>query len=494
MLLALLLILPYAPDRLIVYTALLFPFLVGFLFAFPLSFAWGLTVLVVWGVSVAFVDAASLFKIYLTQVPITSLDVRITFFDPFGFFDAMKWSRLTSVIVVGAILLIYVTVISGAMQSILRGRRAIWPILIAVALLCTLTGATFHQFGSRLLTAMNNAPDVSDDLWSPEGLSKTTLKVGGFSFLLATSMIDEKKAILFSDLPTVRSAVAQPSMRSTLINDWQSSGDKKPNIVMVLMESTFDLNDSFDIQPKVESPLYGHPPGAILDGRLRVNTLGGGTWITEFETISGMDTRLFGYAGYYTHVTLAPYLHDSLARYLAQRGYRTLGLYPVSGTSYSARKAYAQYGFSEFLDGEHFHIQHPYGTPDDGIVSTYLKDLDGDDSKPFFAVALTAYNHAPHPCSPETQTSLTYRFVGNTVADRDCQLNEYVNRMRTTERAIALLEDHLSEAQRRTGRSYLLVIYGDHQPHTFVGTQVTFYSHNYDDLRRSDKLTTIYQF
>lgn len=48
------------------------------------------------------------------------------------------------------------------------------------------------------------------------------------------------------------------------------------------------------------------------------------------ETITN-PSRLFGYAGYYTHVELGPYVKGSIATYLKARGYQTLALYPVEG-------------------------------------------------------------------------------------------------------------------------------------------------------------------
>ena len=91
----------------------------------------------------------------------------------------------------------------------------------------------------------------------------------------------------------------------------------RPNILVLLAESTFDPGKVFRLQGQWDDYLF--KPKALTNGALgllRVNAMGGGTWITEFETIVGMDSRVFGYAGMYTHASLSPFVHRSIATYL----------------------------------------------------------------------------------------------------------------------------------------------------------------------------------
>jgi hypothetical protein len=55
----------------------------------------------------------------------------------------------------------------------------------------------------------------------------------------------------------------------------------------------------------VRSDLFEPNPLTQALGSLYVNAVGGGTWLSEFESIVGVDERLFGYAGYYTHASLS---------------------------------------------------------------------------------------------------------------------------------------------------------------------------------------------
>ncbi len=190
-----------------------------------------------------------------------------------------------------------------------------------------------------------------------------------------------------------------------------------------------------------------------------MHAIGGGTWISEFETITGIPSRLFGYAGYYTHVELAPYVKASLATYLKARGYQTLALYPVEGKFYGSRAAYGHYGFDRFYDGEDIKIKEPWFAEDTEIIEKYLaKFNETDKSKPVFSFMLTMENHSPHPCPRfGGEKEMPYRFTGETNARGTCELNEYIARYRSTETAIAMLEQALQAREKTTGRPYVLM-------------------------------------
>ena len=73
---------------------------------------------------------------------------------------------------------------------------------------------------------------------------------------------------------------------------------------------------------------------------MRVNTIGGGSWVSEFEVLTGVDSRIFGYQGFYTHYYIAPKVKNSFSEYLANKGYNTAAFYPIEGSFYNADKAF----------------------------------------------------------------------------------------------------------------------------------------------------------
>ena len=138
----------------------------------------------------------------------------------------------------------------------------------------------------------------------------------------------------------------------------------QPNIVIVLLESTFDENKAFDYLPARNSSFASKENTTLLQGPLYVNAVGGGTWVSEFEAITGMPASLFGWSGGYTHITLSPYIKHTFVHYLVDKGYETIGLYPIPGDFYSARQAYLKYGFKKFIDGNDLGIQNPWKSTD----------------------------------------------------------------------------------------------------------------------------------
>jgi hypothetical protein len=338
--------------------------------------------------------------------------------------------------------------------------------------------------------------EFSQDAFLPEGLTKVVEKIGVVPFIVLSEHFDASapsafKANASEGTPPPPSAPAHAFVKPA------AAPSRQPNIVVVLLESTFEFPRVFDVTPAMNSSLFPDAASGQLQGRLSVNAIGGGTWISEFEALTGIPSRLFGYAGFYTHVELAPYVRGSFATYLRERGYHTLALYPVQGEFYAARAAYVHYGFDEFHDSGELGIEKPWIAKDVDIIDKYLPVLRGADvSRPFFAFALTMENHSPHPCARfENEDDMPFRFVGDASARATCEMNEYIARFRSTERALAALRDALREREKTTGRPYVLAVFGDHQPTTFTGNgKSPFWSpEDFSRLRRGPNDLTFYR-
>lgn len=64
--------------------------------------------------------------------------------------------------------------------------------------------------------------------------------------------------------------------------------------------------------------------------RLRVETYGGGSWVTEFALLTGISTKAFGDMRMFVQVLMEGRLKHTLPQELANCGYRTLMLFPMS--------------------------------------------------------------------------------------------------------------------------------------------------------------------
>ena len=245
---------------------------------------------------------------------------------------------------------------------------------------------------------------------------------------------------------------------------------QSPNIVVLFGESTFNPNRAFRLTRQITSSLFTHQPDTEVLSGLYVNAIGGGSWIEEFESIVGVDSRLFGYAGYYTHSTLAPFVRKSLVTYLVDKGYDTAAYYPWAGSFYNARRAYGNYGFQRFFDDRELGLVDSQSS-DRTIAATALERSRSVQGAPFFSYVVLAENHGPHPClNFAGPKDFVTSFASTQDFEMNCQLNEYVRRLESTWDAFEMWNEYLRKVELSTGRPYVLLIFGDHQPHTFTST------------------------
>ena len=243
-----------------------------------------------------------------------------------------------------------------------------------------------------------------------------------------------------------------------------------PNIVFFHAESTFDPSIAFRLSARVELPLWSKHRETRALGPLRVNVIGGGSWVTEFEVISGVDSRIFGYQGFYTNFYIAPKVKNSFVKYLASKGYKTAAFYPVDGGFYNAEKAFNFYGFGEFIDGRSLHLPPDWGSLiDRDIVKAVIDHGAFRGAGPFFYFISTSENHGPHPCrSFESDRQFLTTFAAKASFEKNCQLNEYLKRAGSTSDGFELVLQQLRQIERQTGRPFVLLVYGDHQPWSFT--------------------------
>ncbi len=437
-------------------------------------------------------------KVALIQMPLTWLDLQIAASNPPGFLNAVKVSPAVAYSVVGGLAALLLTAFVWRLFNLDRARaRALAPArALAIMVAAALVWTSAAQLARRIEAAIQGH-DYAEIANVPDGLVLISKLVGAVPFLMLTARYESHAATPFRQLAQDGARAPPAAGDAAAFLDLRTPPEKLPNIVVVLMESTFDVSKVFPTKPVVTSPLLPASGAGQLQGQLGVHAIGGGTWISEFEAITGIPSRLFGYAGYYTHVELGPYVKGSLASYLKTRGYQTLALYPVEGKFYNSRAAYGHYGFDRFVDGDDMQIKEPWFAQDTEIMEKYLGQLDQTDrSKPVFSFMLTMENHSPHPCPRfDGEKEMPYRFAGESNARGTCELNEYIARYRSTEAAVAMLEQNLQAREKETGRPYAIAVFGDHQPNSFTGTgRMPLWAPNdYSTLRRAPNDVTFYQ-
>jgi hypothetical protein len=193
--------------------------------------------------------------------------------------------------------------------------------------------------------------------------------------------------------------------------------------------------------------------------RLRVETYGGGSWVTEFALLTGISTKAFGDMRMFVQVLMDGRLKETLPQALANCGYRTLMLFPMSNGFVSLDRFYRSIGFSEILDQraqgapttrerDRFYFQNALDAMDH-----HLKSSD----RPLFIYVQTMASHGPYDRAYMPEENVPGGGPGTSA-----EMGEYLRRAALASRDRDFLMDEIK--RRFPDEPILIVRYGDHQP------------------------------
>lgn len=427
-------------------------------------------------------------KISALSLPITFVDVRTVIADPAIFVNAVGLRDELDRIVPIACGVLAVVVLACAFYK-LRGysflehlrlsrtrktrTRSSSFVLHVVALVAVLIAAQiclvrYGRFVHAHVTA--KATNLGLELWQPSSQVILSRELGVLEYMAFSFAANNAADISLEHGlgPTVKELrlVSAGFVNSSV----HHPKALLPNIVFFHAESTFDPAVAFRLSARVELPLWSKQRETRALSPLRVNVIGGGSWVTEFEVVTGVDSRIFGYQGFYTHFDIAPKVKNSFAQYLLRKGYKTAVFYPVEGSFYNAEKAFRSYGFKEFIDGRALGLPADWGSLiDRDIIKAVIEHGAFKRSGPFFYFVGTSQNHGPHHCrSFESERQFVTTFTAKVSFEKNCELNEYLKRAASTSDAFELVLNQLRQIESLTGRPFVLLVYGDHQPWSFT--------------------------
>jgi hypothetical protein len=193
--------------------------------------------------------------------------------------------------------------------------------------------------------------------------------------------------------------------------------------------------------------------------RLRVETYGGGSWVTEFALLTGISTKAFGDMRMFVQVLMEGRLKETLPQALTNCGYRTLMLFPMSNGFVSLDRFYRSIGFSEILDQwaqgapttrerDRFYFQNALDAMD-----RHFKSSD----RPLFVYIQTMASHGPYNSAYMPQENVPGGGPGTPP-----EMSEYLRRAAMAARDGDFLMDEIK--RRFPDEPILVVRYGDHQP------------------------------
>jgi phosphoglycerol transferase MdoB-like AlkP superfamily enzyme len=419
-------------------------------------------------------------KISLTGLPITLIDIKFFLASPNESRSALKIGDAETLMILLPILAPTAFLIARAVGAAARPVTAerLRMLGMRVAAGC-LIASTFLLFSLTYTRAVQMEFDHRvDHLWLPERVTAFSRELGLVGFVAFSYKLEHEQmpsaGLQGTSLHATSTAADVKGAIGKYAHPQNPPHDKLPNIVLVHVESTFDPDYVFSLSHRIRSGLFARNKYTQALGPLYVNTIGGGSWISEFEVLTGVDSRFFGYMGFYTHASLSPYVKNSFIHFLKLRGYQATAFYPVGGDFFNARNAFRKYGFDTFFDKGDLGLKAPgWLATDADIADAVVGKFSGAEPAPFVWYISLLENHSPHKCRNfGTEADFSVRFAAEASFLENCTLNEYVRVLSSTSRAFEKLRGFLESLETETARPFVLVGYGDHQPNSFTGTGV----------------------
>ncbi len=233
---------------------------------------------------------------------------------------------------------------------------------------------------------------------------------------------------------------------------------KRPHIIMLLDESSFDVTSAPDI--KVPAGYTDFFKSA--DGKRRTmiaESTGGPTWYTEFNVLTGLSARSFGDLKFYVTRIAAGRVTRGLPQALQNCGYQTISLYPTYGDFLGARTFQKAVGVEQFIDMAEMGVNEDM-QPDKFYFDQALKAFaraQSSRSPVFMFVYLTA-NH--FPWTDVYRPDLTPS--GWTPPGNTAEVDEYIRRQTMTAKDYGEFTARLKRDY--PDQSFLVLRFGDHQP------------------------------
>ncbi len=284
----------------------------------------------------------------------------------------------------------------------------------------------------------------------------------GFAYCFTASILETG---IHEPMDYSQTAVDDLQTRLEAMGD--GKGEETPDIIVVQLESYFDLNlmknAAFTKNP---IPVYTELMKNYSTGKVKVPALGGGTANVEFEMLTGMSLDFFS-AGEYPYTSiLKESTCESMAYNLKERGYATHAIHNHKGTFYDRHLVYGNLGFDHYVSVENMEpLEYtPRNWEKDGILADQiLKCLDSTEEQDF-VFTVTVQAHGKYPTNRRS-------FIRHVRAERNenetrdekkrrHQMEYYANQIYETDLFIGDLIEKLEKRNKPT----VVLFYGDHLP------------------------------
>ena len=244
--------------------------------------------------------------------------------------------------------------------------------------------------------------------------------------------------------------------------------EAKPDIVVCLQESTLNPHQfDFDAETIPPFSMFNKQEDTAFVSPLRVHTLGGATWKSEFAFLAGVPSTDFGALASGVFYSVVPHLQTGFIKNLREQGYFCVALSPFTKGNYNAKPAYDHFGFDLMLQPQDL------GYP--ASISKNLWHISSEEmmyytklilqkqhpslenvQQPMFVYVLTMKEHGPYNTNMPNHFNLASKRLGGKAIS--C-LNDYIDRIDSLNEVIEGLNDYLKSRE----TPYVFGYFGDHQ-------------------------------
>lgn len=240
---------------------------------------------------------------------------------------------------------------------------------------------------------------------------------------------------------------------------------KDPNIVIVQLESFFNINRLKDVT-FTENPIpnftkYMEQCGS---GFFNVPVVGAGTVNSEFEVLTGMNIDDFG-AGEYPYKTiLTQSTCETIAYDLTEDGYTSHVIHNNTGDFYGRNTVYPNMGFQSFTPIEYMWPEEftAMGWAKDSILTDEISKALDSTEKQDFVFTISVQGHGSYPGGNDTDY-VKHVDISSTQIEDESYLNQlryYANQLYEMDEFVGELIRTLAMRNENT----ILLMYGDHCP------------------------------
>lgn len=329
-----------------------------------------------------------------------------------------------------------------------------------------------HYYSGVMKDVSNHIPHTKRELFSPSNLldpqklfwkNGINKKFGPFaSFVLGLKYCDTLSVKVKQSSDLILSKSKEEKYKQ------QDLKQELPDIILVLHESLFDPRQVENPNlKKLKFKFFDDQQYVKSQGFLDVHTFGGGSWISEFEAISGIPTELFQPTGSQPFLSIVTKTYNSLPIYLKHIGYKTLGVYPMDKNFSNAESSYRCLGVDKYYDINDFyddniqkskfaHLRDSYVYNIIDTILTQEEKSDASPTAPVFVVAATISNHGPHKNNFPDKLNLGKAYDSTLVS----KMNDYVSRLQKINTDFSQFLHQMMNRDRKT----IIINYGDHLP------------------------------